>query len=87
VSQFREIGRINLAQGSAVSTREQERAKVLPVLVFAYEFAHIFTAGPKTARVDLFIDKGFESLGQGYVHGAHRLILGWMAKFGKKIAL
>jgi hypothetical protein len=56
---------------------------VLPVLILTDQITDILTTRAVTSMTDLFINKGFESFGQGNIHRAHDLSLDTLAKFGK----
>jgi hypothetical protein len=65
-------------------TRKQQTPKLLSVLVFANQFAHVFAVGAVATLRHLAVDKRFERVGQRNVHGGHEGSLAILANFGKK---
>ncbi len=47
---------------------------MLPILILANQFPHIFAAGAVATLIHLVIDKGLQGVGQGDVHGAHDFV-------------
>ena len=54
-----------------------------PILILANQFPHVLAAGAVAALRNLIVDKRFERIGQGDIHGAHGPRLDDLANFGK----